>query len=385
MAVKKLSAKISPTFALLLQGQLRNYKKKITGRRWTKEAKITALRMFKISPTCYRLLRRLFHLPAPTTLKTLLNRVPFSVGINHPVFEVMKKHTQLQKPSNNEYTLMFDEMSLKKHLQYNPKDDVIEGYQDHASQGRSPLIAAYALVFMITGIRQRVKQPIAHFFSSGFSTADRLAVLIKEVLHQCLKAGINIAAIVCDMDGVNRRALNILGASLQHPYIIVDNKEIITLFDPPHLLKCFRNLFIKYDIDCSTNISSNVVIGRGIAKWSHVKKFYEADNTNPNFVYAPVLKKEHLNSNTRQKMKVKLATQVLSHSVSGGMYAKISAGELTTNATVTANLINSMDKLFDTLNSDCSDLRRGKPHATNLRKTVHFSNVLRKRKSSFQL
>lgn len=86
-----------------------------------------------------------------------------------------------QKLSDNNYILMFDEMSLNKSLNYNNKEDLIEGYQDHAAQGRSALVASYALVFMISGIRKRVKQPIAHYFSSGFSTADRLAVLIKEV------------------------------------------------------------------------------------------------------------------------------------------------------------------------------------------------------------
>lgn len=34
---------------------------------------------------------------------------------------------------------------------------------------------------MIAGIRKKVKQPVAHYFSSSSSTADRLAVLIKEV------------------------------------------------------------------------------------------------------------------------------------------------------------------------------------------------------------
>ena len=51
-AVKKLSKKLSPTFAFMLQAQLRNCKK-TTGSRWTKVEKIIALRLFKRSPTCY--------------------------------------------------------------------------------------------------------------------------------------------------------------------------------------------------------------------------------------------------------------------------------------------------------------------------------------------
>lgn len=47
--VKRLSAKISLTFALLLQAQVRNFKKSAKGRRWTKEDKISALRLYKRS------------------------------------------------------------------------------------------------------------------------------------------------------------------------------------------------------------------------------------------------------------------------------------------------------------------------------------------------
>lgn len=66
----------------------------------------------------------------------------------------------------------------------------------------------------------------------------------------------------------------------------------------------------------------------GVAKWSHIKTFYELDNQNPNFVFASALKLEHLNPNSRQKMKVKLAAQTLSHTVAAGMMAKISEGIL---------------------------------------------------------
>ena len=39
---------------------------------------------------------------------------------------------------------------------------------------------------------------------------------------------------------------------------------------------------------------------------------------------------------------------------------------LTADAAVTANVVTNMDKLFDCLNSDTADLRRGKIHATNM-------------------
>ncbi|XP_059053042.1 uncharacterized protein LOC131847470 isoform X1 [Achroia grisella] len=78
-------------------------------------------------------------------------------------------------------------------------------------------------------------------------------------------------------------------------------------------------------------------------------------------------------------MQVKLAVQILSHTVAAGMYAKISQG-LTPEAVVTANVIAKMDKLFDTLNSDTADLRRGKPLATNMKcstRNITFINEMK--------
>ncbi|PZC71110.1 hypothetical protein B5X24_HaOG214063 [Helicoverpa armigera] len=44
------------------------------------------------------------------------------------------------------------------------------------------------------------------------------------------------------------------------------------MYDPPHLLKCFRNLFLKYNIQCTTEITSKNKSGIGVAKWSQFPK-----------------------------------------------------------------------------------------------------------------
>ena len=65
---------------------------------------------------------------------------------------------------------------------------------------------------------------------------------------------------VCDMGRVNRRSLQtLLGASKETPYFIFLGKEVVKIFDPPHLLKCFRNLFLKYNIKWNTNAQICIV------------------------------------------------------------------------------------------------------------------------------
>ncbi|XP_045505816.1 uncharacterized protein LOC123702180 [Colias croceus] len=227
---------------------------------------------------------------------------------------------------------------------------------------------------MILCIRKKIKQPVAYYLSGDHVTADRLMILIKEVLHACFHAGIIIAATVCDMDGVNRRALTQLGASVEQPYFKFEEHEIVALYDTPHLLKCFRNLFLKYNIKCSSNVECNGRQIADIAKWNHIEEFFVLDNNNPFFVFAPALTKSHLSPNNKQKMKVKLAAQVLSHTVSAGMYAKITLGELPTEALATVNLLNKIDQLFDSLNADSPSLKRGKKYLRNISdRSPHFA------------
>lgn len=176
-----MKSKLSSSFYLLLQSQLKNVPRKITGRRWTLDDKVLALSMYKKSSSCYRLLSRLFCLPSVSSLKALLNKIPMMCGINNQVMETIKEITKQRSVSDNLCVVSFDEMSIRKNLCYNTKLDQLDGYQDHAAQGRTQEIASHALTFMAIGVRRAWKQPIAFYFSGDCVTADRLIILIKEV------------------------------------------------------------------------------------------------------------------------------------------------------------------------------------------------------------
>ncbi|CAG4999477.1 unnamed protein product [Parnassius apollo] len=257
---------ISGPFALLLQSQLQNTPRKLTGRRWSIDDKVMALSIYKRSTGCYRLLRRLFCLPSEGTLKALLNRIPMKCGINSQIFKTIKDITKNREPEENLCILAFDEMSIRKHLQYNSKQDVIDGYQDHGNQGRTMEPATHALLFMAIGIRKKWKQPLAFYFSGDCVTADRLSVLIKEVLDASFQAGLNVTATVSDNFGVNIKALNSLGSSVAQPYFEFKGHEIVTIIDPPHLIKCFRNNLLKYDIKCPQVLQIDGKSIPGVAK-----------------------------------------------------------------------------------------------------------------------
>ncbi|KAF9417911.1 hypothetical protein HW555_005056 [Spodoptera exigua] len=243
--------------------------------------------------------------------------------------------------------LSFDEMSIRKHLSYNESQDEIQGFQDHGNHGRNHQIAIKALVFMLAGIRKKSKQPIALYFSHTMNS-DRMTVVLKEILTECFNSNMNVVATVCDLSTVNMKVLKTMGATTRDPYFSHNNNEIVAV--------------------C-------------IAKWSYKESFYNLDKSNPNFVFAPALTESHIKPNVKQQMRVKLAAKIFSHSVTAGILAKISSNELPPEAHATATFTKKFDDLFDAVNADSPDLRRGKIYSTNITtRSPHISlfNKMRK-------
>lgn len=197
--VQKLcNLNLSPSFVILLQSQLINCPRKPKGRRYTMEQKIMALVIYKKSPACYRLLRRMFALPSQSSLNKILNSVPLKPGINRHIFDSLKDMAQNMVDAHTTCALLFDEMYIKKHLYYNAKLDLIQGFQDHGNHGRSAEVATKALVFMLTSIRGKWKQPIAFYFSNTLS-ADRMTVILKEVTVHMLFIIVNVKVVLLSL------------------------------------------------------------------------------------------------------------------------------------------------------------------------------------------
>lgn len=72
-----------------------------------------------------------------------------------------------------------------------------------------------------------------------------------------------MVATVCDLSTVNLKVLKTLGATASEPYFKQNEHEIVAILDPPHLLKCTRNLFMKHDVECTT-IQCNDTTIKGI-------------------------------------------------------------------------------------------------------------------------
>lgn len=140
---------------------------------------------------------------------------------------------------------------------------------------RQPEFADHAQVFMVRGLIKNYKQAIFYTFSASATKGPELAKQIKNVITEVQKTGLIVVASVCDQGTNNRQAIRLLINETRGVYlrraetpkeniILINDEEIIPLYDPPHLLKGMRNNLITKKII----FKKDGVIKT--AKWSHL-------------------------------------------------------------------------------------------------------------------
>ncbi|KAK9739155.1 Transposase protein [Popillia japonica] len=179
--------------------------------------------------------------------------------------------------------IMFDEIALQSSLLYNNKCDVIDGFQDNGCNNRYPLFADKAMVFVARGMSKKWKQPLAYYFNQGGMKPEVIATCLKAVIREVTSIGVNIVACVCDQANANAKAIRMLYDKTNRNFVlkgqenrnfgfVIDDKEVVPLYDAPHLLKGIRNNL--YENDCRFKWRNNKVER---VSWSDIRTLYSLD------------------------------------------------------------------------------------------------------------
>ena len=317
--------------------QVRANARKSKGMRWGDADKAVALSLLHTSPKAYRMLGKLFCLPSVSTLQRVMKAVKIYPGFNENILEALKK--KIPSMPSKLCVVVFDEMSLKAQLTYNAETDQVEGLEDY-SQYKTCYVANYATVFMVKGLIHPWKQTLGYFLSSGSISGDILKTLITECLEKVTSIGLSVKVLVCDQGSNNRKAVQQLGVTVENPFLVHNNERVYHIYDPPHLLKNIRN---------NLKSSGFTVNGKQI-EWGYIGQFYDRD-CRRRIRMAPRLTHKHLNLPAFTNMRVRYATQVLSHSVAAGIFSMVELGAMDEDAEATADFCEKFDQLFNALNS----------------------------------
>ena len=116
-----------------------------------------------------------------------------------------------------------------------------------------------------------------------------------------------------------------MGVSEKTPFFRFHNQHIAAGFDPPHPLKCTRNLFLIHDV---TNVWLGVInVQRlsGSAEWTDI--LYEIDNQNVLFHLLHNVIERNLKHFGQDTMKFSLGTQLMGRTVAAAIDTDVTAGK----------------------------------------------------------
>ena len=339
-ALENALSKLPNNLANFIKSQVKLHGKKKQGTRYSPELKSLAISIYHASGKAYRLLSKMFILPTKSSLRRHISKMPTVPGFSQGAFNIIKSKVSQLPDQEKLVTLCMDEISLKTHLYYDIKADKIVGLEDYGSGQRTNKVATSGLVFLVRSISGGWKQPLGYALVNGACPRDEMEMLLREAIDKLEGIGLKVLVVVSDMGSNFQSLAKYLNITPSNPWFIHNENKYFVMFDPPHLLKCVRNNLMKYSF----------TFGSYTATWQHIEEFYNKDKT-LSIRMAPRLTEKHIHPNGFSKMKVKFASQVLSHTVAAGLCSYVSMGNLPASALGTAELLSTFDSIFDSVNS----------------------------------
>lgn len=173
------------------------------------DEKILALSIWKQTPKGYRFLRSSleYTLPSITSVRGILAKIRIHAGPIGVLTKLLTQTVEKMSETDKKCVLVWDEISLKSHIDYDPIRSELIGLEDNGV-GNPLKFADHALVFLIRGIRSGYKLPVAYYFVDSVTSTLRLKHYIKKIHKYVIDCGLDVCAFVCDQASTNVAAIN---------------------------------------------------------------------------------------------------------------------------------------------------------------------------------
>ena len=315
------------------------------GSRYGNEIKEFALTLHFYSPKAYKYVRKSLHLPHPATLRSWCVNIHCEPGFLEKSLNYIEEKVA---EGQQDCVVLIDAMSIRKQIQWDRRtntfvDRVIYGGIQAENLDSE---ATNALMLMASGLQKPWFVPIAYFLTHRVN-GDILKQLIIEAINKLTEKGAEVHALVFDGASENLAMATKLGCnvkeldgSFDHPTKPGDKMQII--LDICHMLKLARNAFADMKV---FNTPSEEKIS-----WQFVQALHKTQQKDVLHL-GNKLNAKHIQWQNH-KMKVSVAAQTLSHSVSAAITflekLKLHAFK---GSKPTSQFIMLMNDLFDILNS----------------------------------
>ena len=314
----------TPHMKFFWEQQMRLLQTKKMARRCHPQIIRFALSIHCKSPSAYRELREsgALILPSERVLRDYKNYFKPGAGITKEKIVELKEKTSQYVGIQKYVAVVMDEMKLQENLVFDKTSGELIGYIDlgdplttfaNVDEDTDP-IASHALAFLVRGLCTNLKHVVAYYFTGNVTSFQLMPLFWKVVAALETTVKLWVIAAVNDGASPNRNFFELhakLGGKLPDGLVhktinLFCLSRMIYFADVPHLVKTARN--------CLYNSGSG---SRSRLMWND-GKYLLFKHHDQNFALhrLPKLTLDHVLLTSYSKMKVKLAIQVLSRTVS---------------------------------------------------------------------
>lgn len=331
----------------LINKQMLQRKSKIS-QKYTPELRRFAISLNFFSPKAYDYVRNVFDtcLPHSSTIGKWLQNINAAPGFTAEAFETLQKQVNYsQKPCI--CALIIDEMSIRQHLEWDGKN--FHGYVNFGTEindDRNQL-AKEAFVLLIVCINGTWKLPVGYFLTNSLNGQQKHSI-VQQCISLIENTGARVVSLTCDGPPSNISLGKLLGCSFEFPNIRTSfggagSSKKYFFLDPCHMIKLVRNTFGEKKVLMDED--GNII------DWRYIEALENLQQTE-GLHLGNKLRKAHI-SFLKQKMKVRLAVQLLSESVADSLEyceEKLMLREFQ-GCKATVRFIRIFNNIFDILNS----------------------------------
>ena len=329
------------------------------GRRYHPHVIRFCLSLHAKSPAAYKELKDsgVLVLPSQRTLRDYRNFFKPKPGFNLENIERLKEHSKDYFDIQRYVVLSFDEMKIQSQLVFDKRTNELIGFVDLGEEKLNEALtstnelATHALAFLVRGVATDLKYTLAYFLTKNVTSYQLMSLFWKTVCVLELGCNLWICAAVSDGASPNRRFYE-LHADIAHNAsegivhatvnLFCPSRKIYFFSDAPHLVKTARNCLFNSG---SGKRSRQLWNNEKYLLWEHIAKLYFSD-LDCDLHQLPKLSVDHIKLKSFSKMKVSLATQVMSKTVSLALKRYYTKGE----ADETAKSCEMISDFFDCLN-----------------------------------
>lgn len=311
-----------------------------------------ALTLHFYSPKGYKYVRSVFNnnLPSVSTIRKWYSTINGKPGFSNEAFTAIKCKSLETNRNGKELLvcLVYDEMAIRVREDYDQHTDTKTGFVNFGTDSVEPNSQKYAkeaLVFLVTGVNEKFKIPVAYFLTAGVKAAEK-ATLLRQVILLVGKTGAKVVGLSYDGLATNIAAARELGANFinNQPYFINPHSDdkIFLFPDACHSLKTARNQLASKEVLFDEQNDK--------IEWQYIEELYNYQSEHK-INLGNKLTKVHIQWQ-RKKMCVRIAAETLSNSVADAIETLQKSGvEAFQGSEATVKFIRLINNVFDMLNS----------------------------------